>query len=174
MDQTSLIVLYLTVAKVIFLVKMLFRRHSKETYALVRNGYAMVKKIVQMGLTKMRSYAKNVDANLIDIDVIMDVVYYGQVFVTTFRIVQIIQTNLLLHANTCMHAIFKTINHEIRKTLITPAQKGMKEDGSVAIMENVLIANTRAMGMIIVEIIQTKLIVRYLLVYLELVHNDAK
>ena len=132
-----------------------------------------MKKIVPMVQTKVKSYAENEDANLIDIDAIMGVVFCGRVFATTFRIVQTTQMNLLLHASTCTHAIFKTTNREIRKTSITPAQKGMKEEVSVAIMENVLIVNTRVMVMIIVEIIQTKWIVKYLLAFLELVHNDA-
>ena len=103
----------------------------------------MEKKIVQMGLMRMKYCVNTEDVSLIDIDVITDAVFCGPMFVTMWLIVKIIQMNPSLHAGTPgMPVTSRTMKPETPKTIIKtatiPAQKDMKGEGFVAIMENVL------------------------------------
>ena len=118
---------------------------------------------------------KQGDVNLIVSDVIMVVVFYGQVFVMTFVTVQMLLMSQRVHAKTLTLATHKLKKSEARKiAAIIQVQRDMKSKSSDAQMGNVFPVIMFVMEAIIVETILMKVIVKKVHVFLEHVLKSVR
>jgi len=97
MEVTKKIAQNQFVQKANFLAKILTAA-ALEQPVLILNGFVMARMIVVTGRMKPQTSVYPVHVNRIGIDVIIHVASYGVRFATRFQIVQMDQTNLLVHA----------------------------------------------------------------------------